>query len=174
MRIAGVTLSSMLIPLLPLAASASELPARKPGLWEVKTSIGGNARALTVQQCIDAATDQMLQSNAGPFAASSCPEREVKKSDASIVIDSRCTIRGKPASAHAVITGSFENAYTMTVNSEGGELPAASMTVEGKWLGACVADQQPGDVMMAGGVKINVPQMQKRTGAPDTPAQPTR
>ena len=173
MRIAGVTLSSMLI-LLPLAVSAGELPARKPGLWEVKTRIGGNARALTVQQCIDAATDQMLQSNAGPFAASSCLEREVKSSDASVVIDSHCTIRGKPASAHAVITGSLENAYTMTVNSEGGELPAASMTVEGKWLGACAADQQPGDVMMAGGVKINVPQMQKRTSSPDAPAWPGR
>jgi hypothetical protein len=144
----------------PLAASASELPTRKPGLWEVKTSIGGNARALNVQQCIDAATDQMLQSNAGPFAASSCPEREVKRQDASITIDSRCTIKGKPASAHAIITGNLDSAYSMTVTSEGGDLAAASMTVDGKWLGACAAGQQPGDVMMANGVKINVPQMQ--------------
>ena len=69
------------------------LPARKPGLWEVKTTIDGHGRAVTVQQCIDAATDQMLQSSAGPFAAPACPEREVKKSDDGMTIDSHCKLQ---------------------------------------------------------------------------------
>jgi hypothetical protein len=155
---------SSLIFLTPV--SAAELPARKPGLWEVKTTVEGNPRALTVQQCIDASTDQMLQSVAGPFSAPACPDREVKKSDGSMTIDSRCTFGGKPASAHAVVAGSFDHAYTMTVTSEGGELPAVKMTIEGKWLGACAADQKPGDVVMAGGVKINVPELQKRGPTP--------
>ena len=128
-------------------------------------------RRLTVQQCIDAATDQMLQSSAGPFSAPACPEREVKKSDSGTTIDSRCNFNGKAASAHAVITGSFDSAYTMTVTSEGADLPAMTMTSEGKWLGACAAGQQPGDVVMANGVKVNIPELQKRAGAPD-PSQP--
>jgi uncharacterized protein DUF3617 len=148
-------------------AQAADLPSRKPGLWEVKTSIEGSPRPLTVQQCIDASTDRMLQSSAGPFSPAACPEREVTKSGASISIDSRCTLSGKPASAHADITGSLDSAYTMTVTSEGGGLPAVKMTVESKWLGACAADQQPGDVMMPGGVKINVPELQKSAPAPD-------
>ena len=155
-------------------ALATELPARKPGLWEVKTSIEGNPRALTVQQCIDASTDQMLQSNAGPFSAAACSEREVKKSDSAMTIDSRCTLSGKPGSAHAVVTGSLDSAYTMTVTAEGGGLPAVKMTIESKWLGACAADQKPGDVMMAGGVKINVPELQKHAPAPDASPQPAR
>jgi hypothetical protein len=156
------------------AASASELPARKPGLWEVKTTIEGSPHALSVRQCVDAATDQMLQSIAGPFSATACPDREVKKSGASTTIDSRCTLRGKPATAHAVVTGSLDSAYTMTVSSEGGGLPAAKMTVEGKWLGACAADQKPGDVIMAGGMKVNVPELQKQAPAPDPLAPPAR
>jgi len=155
-------------------ASATDLPARKPGLWEVKTTIEGNPRSLNVQQCIDASTDQMLQSVAGPFSAPACPDREVKKSDTSMTIDSRCTLSGKPASAHAVVVGSFDHAYTMTVTSEGGDLPAVKMTIEGKWLGVCPAGQQPGDVIMPGGVKINVPELQKRVPAPDVLPQPSK
>ena len=34
-------------------------------------------------------------------------------------------------------------------------------TVEAKWLGACKADQKPGDIMMPGGMKMNIKDMQK-------------
>jgi hypothetical protein len=153
------------------AAQAADAPAaRKPGLWEIKTSIEGRGRAVTVQQCIDASTDQMLQSSAGPLSAPLC-EREVQTSDAGMTIDSRCTFNGKPASAHAVVLGSFDSAYTMTVTSEGSDLPEAKMTMEGKWLAACAADQKPGDVIMANGVKVNIPELQKRALSPDTATQ---
>jgi Protein of unknown function (DUF3617) len=157
--------------LLVAHADAADAPARKPGLWEVKTTIDGQGRTVTVQQCIDAATDQMLQSSTGPFSAPLCAEREVKKSDNGMTIDSRCNFNGKAASAHADVTGSFDSAYTMTVTAEGGELPPIKMTSEGKWLGACAAGQRPGDVVMANGVKINIPELQKRALAPD-PLQP--
>ena len=153
-------------------AQADELPARKPGLWEVRTSIGDNSRVLGVQQCIDAATDQLLQSSAGPFSASLCQAREVKRSEGSITIDSHCTVGGKTGTAHAVISGSFESAYTMTVTAEGGGLPPAKMTIQGKWLGACAAGQQPGDVIMPGGAKVNILELQKRALAPADPLQP--
>jgi hypothetical protein len=157
--------------ILQAQASAADAPARKPGLWEVKTSVDGRGRAVTVQQCIDAATDQMLQSSAGPFSAAACAGREVNKSDTGMTIDTRCSFNGKPASAHADIAGSFDSAYTMTVTAEGNDLPAAKMTMEGKWLGACAAGQQPGDVIMANGVKVNIPELQKRALAPDTTTQ---
>jgi Protein of unknown function (DUF3617) len=156
-----------LVFLLTSSASAAELPSRKPGLWEVKTTIGDVSRALVVQQCIDAATDQALQSSAGPFSAPACPDRDVKTSDGSMTIDSRCSIAGKSGSAHAIVIGSFDSAYTMTVTAEGGGLPAVKMTIEGKWLGACAAGQQAGDVIMPGGVKLNLPELQKRTPTQD-------
>jgi hypothetical protein len=154
-------------------AVAADAPARKPGLWEVKTSIEGQGRAVTVQQCIDAATDQMLQSSAGPFSAPLCTGREVTKSDTGMTIDTHCSLNGKPANAHAVVSGSFDSAYTMTVTAEGGVLPPVKMIIDGKWLGACTAGQQPGDVVMANGVKVNIPELQKRAlGA--APLEPGR
>jgi hypothetical protein len=151
--------------------AATDGPARKPGLWEVKTSIEGQGRPVTVQQCIDAATDQMLQSSAGPFAARLCTGREVTKTDSGMTIDTHCSFNGKAANARAVVSGSFDSAYAMTVTAEGGALPPVKMTIDGKWLSACAAGQQPGDVIMSNGVKVNIPELQKRALGAD-PLQP--
>ena len=62
----------------------------------------------------------------------------------------------------------------MTVTSEGGGLPAVKMTIESKWLGACAADQKPGDVIMPGGVKVNVPELQKGAPASDILPPPAK
>jgi hypothetical protein len=157
--------------LLAAPASAGDAASRKPGLWEVKTSIDDRGRAVTVQQCIDASTDQMLQASAGPFSAPLCAGRQVKTSEGGMTIDTQCRFNGKPASAHAVVSGNLESAYTMTVTAEGEDLPATKMTMDAKWLGACAAGQQPGDVIMAGGVKVNIPELQKRALAPDSSTQ---
>jgi Protein of unknown function (DUF3617) len=162
MRLAGIISLLGLIHALP--ASAAELPSRKPGLWEVRTAIGGNdAQARVIKQCINAATDQMLRSDAGPFSSSACPQRDVRRSENSITIDSVCTVNGKPATAHALATGNFDSQYKMTVTAESEALPGGKMmmTLEGKWLGPCAADQRPGDIIMSNGMKINVPEVQK-------------
>lgn len=168
-----VSLAATFGPIFLMPAFAADTPSRKPGLWEVKTSIDDRGRSVTVQQCIDAATDQMLQSSNGPLSGPACTEHDVKKSDGGITIDSRCSFNGKPASAHAVITGSFDSAYAMTVTAEGSDLPATKMTLEGKWLGACPVDQKAGDVTMANGVRVNIPDLQNRALAPDR-SQPGR
>jgi len=158
----------------PSTARADELPSRKAGLWEVKTSFGDNGRSLTMQQCVDAGTDQRLQMSAGPFLAQLCQSLEVKKSEGSTTIDSHCAVRGKAATAHAVVSGSFDSAYTMTVTSEGGGLPPSKVTIEGKWLGPCAAGQEPGDVMMPNGSKVNIPELQKRARDSAGPSQPAK
>jgi Protein of unknown function (DUF3617) len=173
-RLIGVTLIPVLLVMMP--ALAAELPSRKPGLWQVKTSIGGsNTPAPLIKQCIDATTDQMMQSSAGPFAPAACPERDVQRSENSTTIDSTCMLDGKPATAHSVITGSFDSAYTMTVTSQRPDIPDGklTMTMDAKWLGPCAADQKPGDVIISNGMKINVPEMEKRSISPEV-AQPSR
>jgi Protein of unknown function (DUF3617) len=145
-----------------VAVVAAELPARKPGLWEIQRSLG-NRGAQTIQQCIDAATDQMLQENAGPFAQGACGKRDVQRSADRVTIDSTCTIAGKTSTSHAVITGSFESAYSMTVTAQGEALPGGKTTIslEAKWLGPCQAGQRAGDVIMPGGIKVNILDLQK-------------
>jgi len=170
MRLIGAT--SILVLACAMPAMAAELPSRKPGLWEVKMSIENrNTPAQVIQQCIDASTDQMMQSSAGPFSPAACPKRDVQTSEDSVTIDSACSMGGKPATAHAFITGSFDSAYTMTVTAQGNDLPGGKMimTLDGKRLGPCAADQQPGDMIFSNGMKINILEAQKRVPSPGIP-----
>lgn len=170
-----VRATSILVLICATPALAAELPSRRPGLWEVRTSIGNrNAPAPVIRQCIDATTDQMMQSSAGPYSAAACPKREVQSSADSTTIDSTCTVGGKTATAHAVITGSFDSAYTMTVTSLSEDDPRSKMimTTEAKWLGPCAADQKPGDMIMSNGVKMNILELQKHTPWPGVPLPP--
>src|SRR5262249_38395395 len=147
----------------------------RSGLWEIKTSFENrNGAGLTVQQCIDASTDQMMQSSAGPLAQAACSRRDVQKSGDAVTIDSTCMLGGKTAKSHADFKGSFESAYTMTVTSESDALPGGkmTMTMAAKWLGPCAADQKPGDMIMANGLKMNILEMQKRGLSQGVPLPP--
>jgi len=175
MPLLRVALFLILIGAMPQPSTAAELPSRKPGLWEVRMSIEGrNAPPQVILQCIDAATDQMMQSSAGPFSAEVCPKRDVQHSANSITIDSACTIAGKAATAHAIITGSFDSAYTMTVTSQSEALPGGTMTmtIDGKWLGPCTADEKPGDMIFSNGRKINLLDAMKGMPPPGAPLVP--
>lgn len=162
---------TLLITLLAMPALAAEMPSRKAGLWEIKTGAGNG---VAIRQCIDAATDQMMQSRAGtgPSAGTGpgagtppqCSKRDVQKTGDTVTIDSTCTVAGRTVNTHAVVTGSFDSAYTMTVTSQGDGIPAGAgtMTMSAKWLGPCAADQRPGDMIMSNGMKINILDLQKR------------
>jgi Protein of unknown function (DUF3617) len=171
-------ISTLLITLLAMPALAAEMPARKAGLWEIKTGAGNG---VAIRQCIDPATDQIMQSRAGtgpgagPGAGTppQCSKRDVQKTADTVTIDSTCTVAGRTVNTHAVVTGSFDSAYTMTVTSQGDGIPAGAgtMTMSAKWLGPCAADQRPGDMIMPNGTKINILDLQKR-GLPGAPPPP--
>lgn len=163
---------SIFVLICTMAIRADELPSRRPGLWEVKTSIDNrNVAAVLIQQCIDATTDQMMMSIAGPYSQDVCPKRTVQRSADSITIDSACTFAGKRATAHAVAAGSFDSGYTMTVTSGSEAEPGNTMTmrIEAKWLGPCTADQKPGDMIFGNGIKVNILNAQKYHPSPNLP-----
>ena len=102
----------------------------------------------------------------------------MKNSGGTLTIDSVCDFGAGTTTSHAVVTGSFDSAYTMKVAStrEGGPaMPgvapgtATHITIEGKHLGACEAGQKPGNVMMANGMKMNVLDLPKTGAAPKQP-----
>ncbi len=168
------TTSLLVLTFFPMIALAAELPSRKPGLWEVKTSFGnGNVPAQVIRQCVDASTDQMMQGRSVGSSQRDCTKRDVQRSGDTITIDSACTVAGKARTSHIVITGSFDSAYMMTLTSQDEGAPAGSrsMTMAVKWISACAADQKPGDMIMADGRKMNILNAQ-RPGMPGLPQPP--
>ena len=155
-----------LLALLPVSAVAVELPVRKAGLWEMKVLSGGSVPEMTMQQCTDETTDKDMSTAMSPMAKEMCSKQDIQKTAAGYVTDSVCGIAGMTIKSKAEITGDFNAAYTVksTSHSEGGPAGAArdsTTTIEAKWLGACKADQKAGDIMMPGGMKMNIKDMEK-------------
>jgi hypothetical protein len=156
------------LALLPASSAvAVELPVRKAGLWEMKVvSTGSPSSEMTMQQCTDETTDKGMSTAMSPLAKEICSKQDIQKTATGYVTDSVCGVAGITVKSRAEITGDFNSAYTVksTSQSEGGMAGAPrdnSSTIEAKWLGACKADQKPGDIIMPGGMKMNIKDMEK-------------
>lgn len=157
-----------LLALLPAnAASAVELPVRKAGLWEMKVLHTGSAVPdMTMQHCTDETTDKEMSTSFSPMAKEMCSKQDIQKTATGYVSDSVCGIAGMSITSHSEIIGDFNAAYTVksTSHSERGPTGVprdSTTTIEAKWLGACKADQKAGDIMMPGGMKMNIKDMEK-------------
>jgi len=149
-------------------ADPVEMPNRKPGLWEVKINAGAQMPAMTMQQCTDANTDKDMSTTFSPMAKEMCSKQDMKKTATGMIIDSTCKIGGVDSTTHTEINGDFNSAYTVKVSTQSSSGPAgareASTMMEAKWAGPCKADQKAGDMIMPGGVKINIKDMQALKG----------
>ena len=167
-QIFSFALALGLLTLAPaFGARADELPIRKAGLWEMKVMRTGSPMPdMTMQQCTDETTDKEMSTAFAPMSKDICSKKDIHKTATGYVSDSVCGLAGVSIASHAEITGDFNSAYTVksTSHSEGG--PAAMKgdhvtTIEAKWLGACKPDQKPGDIIMPGGMKMNIHDLDK-------------
>jgi hypothetical protein len=159
------------LPLLALGpandAGAVELPVRKAGLWEMKVQrVGSPVPDMTMQHCTDETTDKTMNDTVAPMAKDMCSKQDIRKTATGYVSDSVCGVAGMSITSHAEITGDFNSAYTVKSNSHsergpGGTPRDSTTTIEAKWLGACKPDQKAGDIMMPGGTKMNIKDMEK-------------
>jgi hypothetical protein len=158
----------LLLPV--LEAGAVEMPVRKAGLWEMKMlRTGSPAPDMTMQHCTDETTDKEMSTTFSPMAKEACSKNDIQKTATGYVADSVCSIGGMSMTSHSETTGDFNSAYTVktTSHSQGGPAGVprdSTTTIEAKWLGACKPDQKPGDIIMPGGIKLNVKDMEKLKG----------
>jgi hypothetical protein len=163
---AGLLLSALAV----CAASAVELPTRKAGLWELKMlRTGSPAPEMTMQQCTDETTDKQMTATFSPMAKEKCAKNETQKTATGYATDSVCSFNGTTMTSHSEVTGDFNSAYAVKVTSHNENPPAGaprdtSTTLEAKWLGACKPDQTAGDIVMPGGFKMNIKDMEKVKG----------
>ena len=149
-----------------LPARADDLPVRKAGLWEMKIlKTGAGLPDMTMQHCTNEAIDKDMSNTVSPMAKQVCSKQDVQKTATGFVADSVCTVAGVSMTSHSETTGDFNSAYTvkLTTHHDAVSLDIA-MTIEAKWLGACKADQKPGDIAMPGGYKMNITDTEKLKG----------
>jgi hypothetical protein len=165
--------ASALVAPIPSAVSQDiELPARKPGQWEIKmvAETPGAAPDMTIVACVDAASDAEMMRAGLSMTKQMCPQQDMRREGDTIVIDAICKIGPMDTKSQSVITGDFQSAYTVvtTIETTGGLAAMAGTNVakqEARWVSAeCSDGLKPGDMLMPGGMKTNVKDMMKMIG----------
>lgn len=146
-------------------AAATDMPHRKPGLWEMKMQVPGMPQAMTSQQCIDEKTDDLMQQQGQAQAEQQCSKNTMRKEGNKVIVESVCKFNGTTAATTAVFTGDFSRSYHGEINTTYSPpmqgMKSSKQTMEAKWLGACKPGQKPGDVIMPGMGSMNINDMMK-------------
>src|SRR5579871_3588446 len=114
-------------------AAAIDMPARKPGLWELKMTFEGRSLPpQTMQHCVDAETDKLMNNVGGGMQQNACSKQDVQKVGNTLVVDSVCKIGSATTTSHAIVTGDFNSAYTVKVTSKRDGAAAPGMPANGE------------------------------------------
>lgn len=149
-------------------AQTIDLPPRKPGQWDMKmvTEKPAGAPAFGAQMCIDAATDKDMMEFGLKMSKDSCKRYDVKRTGATWVIDAECAFGKIKSTTKTTISGDFQSSITVRVEGVTDGFPGAGsgpqptlITQTAKWMGACADGMRPGDIMLGGGIRMNIQQV---------------
>jgi hypothetical protein len=148
---------------LPLVASADARPSRKSGLWETTVTMDQGIPPQTMKECVDEATDAEMMKMATDTSKSmggTCSKNEFKKTASGFETESDCSMGGSSIVSKGSFSGDFTTSYKGEVTATMKPAPfgngTSKTTITAKYLGACTAGMQPGDVIMGNGMKMNM------------------
>ena len=146
--------SMLLLCTMGWTARATNLPMRRPGLWELSTQVvGGRPRPARQERiCLDSATSELLFKVAQTGGKGICSRTELTRRGNQTIADSVCRMGSTNLTAHTVFTVSGDTQYREDTQVRYDpplfHVTAASHhTTEGRWIGPCPADMQPGDAV---------------------------
>ena len=144
-----------------ITSFADDLPKRKAGLWEIQVA-SDKMPATTMKQCVDEQTDIDIQEMSGQMKEM-CSRNELKRTMSGYTMESDCKVGSSRVVSSGTLTGDFTTSYTMDMKSKY-EPPMMGMTggttkMTARHLGACEPGQRPGDMVLPGGMKMNINDM---------------
>lgn len=147
------------------SAAPQDMPARKPGLWEIKMQMPGMPQPMLSQQCIDEKTDDLMQQQGQAQAKQQCSKNAMRRDGEKVIVESVCKFDATTATTTAIFSGDFSRSYRGEISTTYAPpmqgMKSSKQTLEAKWLGACKPGQKPGDVIMPGMGNININDMMK-------------
>lgn len=166
MRIRDLFLLIVLPAVTVAATSAGDLPLRKAGLWEIiatDATATRRAKPVTVQQCTSAAVDQQVLLAVAPGQENCEPPEVDSGADGSYTVHTRCSVHGNAVQTRIEFSGDLQSAYEGHYEAQFAQVPDGrrddgrrAQHFAARWIGACPADMQPGDVRLPIGVLVNV------------------
>ncbi|HVZ29657.1 MAG TPA: DUF3617 family protein [Asticcacaulis sp.] len=129
----------------------------KTGVWELTTHAAGSPRAMVAKMCIDTAmSTQFAKLGSSMAAQMDCTTTKASRSGNVIDTESVCKEKGRTIKTqmHMELTADGYH-QTMQSSYDPPSRPPVSAEVDGKYLGDC-GDMKPGDMVLPGGIKINM------------------
>ena len=143
-------------------------PQRKPGYWEqTMTMAGPKGMTMKSQFCTDAAVEKSINAFGQSASQSMCSKNSFRRTPTGYAFDSTCKVGKGVSNSSGTATGDFAKGYTINMISKTTPPPAPGMgetrmTIAAKWLGPCPAGRKPGDMVMPGGMVVNMANMGRR------------
>jgi hypothetical protein len=155
-----------LLPALPALAEET-LPARKAGMWDVKTSMdeGRGPREQSMKLCIDAEMEANTVKASLAEHKQNCEKYEIKKDGGKTVVNMVCTFNGRHVESLTEMEGDFSKSFNIKIASttaDTRESTQQTITVkrvilqDGKYLGESCGDLRGGEALASDGTKVMV------------------
>lgn len=146
---------------------SADPPRRRAGLWEQTLSTSGMHQVTKI--CLDDSVEKTTHWWGAQAGQSACTHQQVsRKLGGGWEFSSTCSMGDAgTVTSHGVASGDFTANYAMDIDSttSGSPMPEANgvhkMKLEGVWRGPCPADLKPGDMVLPGGMKMNLAQAMK-------------
>jgi hypothetical protein len=181
----GKTINIRSIPgiadLLPAAAPPSappapavEMPARRPGLWDVQSRFANDVLPQQSSKlCVSLELDREMHAAVSTDPRDKCTET-VRRVGNSYVTEARC-VGPLTTLVRVVTSGDFQHMLTseIVIRREDGQpvgpgLPTELVaTQQARWLSACPVDMQPGDILTPDGTKRNFREFRRAMARPN-------
>ena len=137
-------------------------PTRKAGYWDQTMVMAGNhPTTMKTQFCTDANVEKSISAFGQGASQSMCSKNVIRKTLTGYAFESTCKVGNGTSVSSGTATGDFNTGYTVNMVSKTTPPPApgmgeTKMTITAKWVGPCPAGKKPGDMVMPGGMTVNI------------------
>lgn len=148
------------------AAETSELPLRKAGLWELKTSMdeGQGPREQSIKLCLSGEMETNAVKNSIAEHKAACAAYQIKPSSSATVVEADCIFNKRRVLSTTTMSGDFKTAFEVKIESTTSDPEAKDQSVvvkrtilqSGKFLSDGCGDLKPGEAEGPDGKRVMV------------------
>jgi hypothetical protein len=145
------------------SAFAEDIPVLKSGLWELSRTTSQQPEKRLTTMCLDESVQAQMRDFGLGVAKELCSKSDRRVEGERLTIDAVCKLGATTMTAHSVMTFSGNTAYhtdgSATYDPPMMNMSESKSSIDAKWVAECPPGQQPGDITLESGQKINIKSM---------------